>query len=158
MKPAVTLKQASPGDLEEVMKIENTCFGADAFSRWQIAYLMTRAKGLFLVAEHNGVTAGYLSFIISRRHHTGRIYSIAVAPGYRGLGIADILMDKTIACANEKNLQAVFLEVRTDNTAAIRLYEKKRFITRAVKHNYYNGGVSAYRMALSLQTQPERGK
>jgi ribosomal-protein-alanine N-acetyltransferase len=154
MKPGgdVTLKQASPGDLDEVMEIENACFGTDAFSRQQTARLMTRARGIFLIAEHNGATAGYLSFLTSRRHHTGRIYSIAVASGYRGLSIADILMNKTIDYANEKNLRAVFLEVRTDNTAAIRLYEKKGFITRAVKQNYYSDGTSAYRMVLFLQT------
>ncbi len=154
MKPAIILKQASSEALDEVMEIENTCFGADAFSRRQIAYLITRAKGIFFIAEYNGMTAGYLSFIISRRHHTGRIYSVAVAPGHRGLGLADTLMDKTIAYAKEQNLRAVFLEVRTDNTAAIRLYEKKGFITRSVKQHYYHDGAPAYKMALFLQTLP----
>jgi ribosomal-protein-alanine N-acetyltransferase len=153
MRPDIHLKPASYEDLDGVMKIENACFDTDAFSRQQIAYLMTRAKGVFLVVEHKSEVAGYLSLIISRRHNTGRIYSIAVAPGKRGLSIADNLMDKTIAYANEKKLRAVSLEVRTDNIAAIRLYEKKGFTVRSVKQNYYNDGASAFKMVLSLQTQ-----
>ena len=151
MNAGIRFRQASSGDLDEVMKIENSCFGTDAFSRQQIAYLMTHSKGIFLIAEHEGQIAGYLSFIISRRHNTGRIYSIAVASEHRGLGIAGIFMDRTIALSDEKDLRAVFLEVRTDNTAAIHLYKKKGFTIRSVKHNYYHDGASAYKMMLPVQ-------
>jgi ribosomal protein S18 acetylase RimI-like enzyme len=57
-----------------------------------------------------------------------------------------------ITCANEHHLRAVFLEVRTDNAAAIRLYRKKGFLIRSVKPDYYNDRASAYGMILPLQT------
>ena len=151
MNPDISIKQALSEDLGAIMKVENDCFLADAFSRHQIAYLITRSKGIFLVARHIDEVAGYISFIISGRHNTGRIYSIAVTPGYRGAGIAGILMDKSIEHAQNSNLRAIFLEVRTDNAAAIQLYKKKGFTIHSVKNNYYNDGAPAYSMVLRLQ-------
>lgn len=152
MNADITIRQAAFEDLDKIMQIENVSFNADAFSRQQIAYLITQSKGIFLIAVHNSRITGYLSFIISRRHNTGRIYSIAIDPEHRGLGIADMLMNNAISFADKKNLRAVFLEVRTENTAAIKLYEKKGFVLRSVKHNYYHDGASAYNMVLRLST------
>ena len=142
------LHSALPEDLDDIMKIEHTCFQEDAFSRYQMAYLVTHSKGIFLVARHAGEIVGYISFITSNRHNTGRIYSIAVAPGHRGTGIAEALIDESIGYAHEKKLRAIFLEVRTGNTAAIQLYRKKGFKEHSVKQNYYNDGAPAYSMVL----------
>ena len=150
MNTGINIRQALFEDLDAIMKIENACFGSDAFSSHQMAYLITRSKGVFLVAGHNEI-AGYMSFIISGRHNTGRIYSIAVAPEQRGAGIAEVLMDKTVEYARESNLMAIFLEVRTDNTAAIQLYKKKGFTMHTIKQQYYNDGAPAYSMVLRLQ-------
>ena len=151
MNTGINIRQALFEDLDAIMKIENACFGSDAFSSHQMAYLITRSKGVFLVVGHNDEIAGYISFIISGRHNTGRIYSIAVASDHRGGGIADVLMDKTIEHANENNLNAIFLEVRTDNTAAIQLYKKKGFTMHTIKQQYYSDGAPAYSMVLRLQ-------
>lgn len=142
----VNIKQASFSDLNEIMEIEYTCFGEDAFSRQQMAYLITQAKGIFLIAEYDSKIAGYISFTTSKRHHTGRIYSVAVLPEYRTCGIGGILLNKTIEYAETKKLNAIFLEVRTDNAAAISVYEKKGFVKRSVKPGYYHDGADAYSM------------
>ena len=151
MNTGINIRQALFEDLDAIMKIENACFGTDAFSRHQMAYLITRSKGVFLVAGNNNEIAGYMSFIISGRHNTGRIYSIAITPSHRGAGIANILMDKTIEYANKNNLRAIFLEVRTDNTAAIQLYKKKGFTMHSIKQKYYSDGAPAYSLVLRLQ-------
>ena len=150
MSYIINIKQALIEDLDEIMKIENACFDADAFSRHQITYLITRSKGIFLIARHNGEIAGYLSFIISGRHNTGRIYSVAVSPGHRGEGIASLLMDKTIEHALKSHLRAIFLEVRTDNQAAIQLYKNKNFAMHSIKNNYYNDESHAHSMVLRI--------
>jgi ribosomal-protein-alanine N-acetyltransferase len=59
-------------------------------------------------------------------------------------------MERAIACARERGLRTVFLEVRTDNSVAIRLYEKKGFTRRFTKQSYYNDGNPAYYMALPI--------
>ena len=147
----ILLRPALAEDLDDIMKIEYACFQADAFSRYQMAYLITHSKGIFLVAHHSDEIAGYISFITSNRHNTGRIYSIAVSPAHRGKGIAEMLIDKSIRYTQKNKLRAIFLEVRTDNTVAIQLYKKKGFTEHSVKQNYYNDGAPAYSMVLRLQ-------
>lgn len=146
----VNIKQASFADLNKIMEIEYTCFGEDAFSRQQMAYLISHAKGIFLIAKYDNETIGYVSFTTSDRHNTGRIYSIAVNPEYRTCGIGGILLNKTIEYAETKKLRAIFLEVRTDNSAAISVYEKKGFVKRSVKPEYYHDGADAYSMVLHI--------
>ena len=150
MNPAVLVERISLADLNGVMEIENACFGVDAFSRRQMLYLMTYAKGAFLVARHDGLLAGYIALITSQRHNTGRVYSVAVSPQYRGAGIGSALLDKAIKFARIMELKAIFLEVRMDNDSAISLYEKKGFVKRSVKLNYYEDGADAYSMVLAL--------
>ncbi|NDV82274.1 ribosomal protein S18-alanine N-acetyltransferase [Bacteroides sp. 51] len=150
MNTAILVERISLSDLSEVMEIENACFGVDAFSRRQMFYLMTYAKGTFLVARHDGQLAGYIALITSRRHNTGRVYSIAVSPQYRGQGVGSALLNKAIKYAHIIELKAIFLEVRMDNDSAISLYEKKGFTKRSIRLNYYEDGADAYSMVLGL--------
>ena len=155
MIAGIRIEQASTDCLHEIMEIENACFGEDAFSCRQMIYLIHQSKGIFFTAHNNNNIAGYISFIISRRHNTGRIYSIAVAHIHRGHGVAEALIDSAIVFANKKSLRAIFLEVRTNNTAAINLYKKKGFIIRSIKKNYYHDGAAAYKMSLVITDTKE---
>ncbi|MDC8003895.1 GNAT family N-acetyltransferase [Aureisphaera galaxeae] len=50
-----------------------------------------------------------------------------VRPEHRGKGVNQLLMDKMLLWAKEKNLTEVRLEVYNDNAPAIRAYEKAGF-------------------------------
>lgn len=155
MKPPVSIRPAVPGDLAALLAIEQAGFGADAFSRRQMRYLMTRAKGAFFIALREGVPAGYISVLASARHRHGRIYSLAVDAVFRGQGVAEALLDRALDFARARNLRSVFLEVRPENKAAAALYGKKGFIKRAVIPDYYHDGAPAVSMML-LFAQPKR--
>ena len=150
MNPGILIERISLAELDDLMNIEDICFGPDAFQRRQMLYLITSSKGIFLVAKHNNQVAGYVSLITNRRHHTGRIYSIAVSPQHRGNRIGEALLEAAVEYARNTALKAVFLEVRTDNDAAIFLYKKKGFVKRLLKPNYYKDGADAYSMVLNL--------
>jgi len=149
MKAGMTIRRATKADIGAIMNIESVCFPDDAFSRRQITYLVSAAKGIFYVADAGGVIAGYISLLVSERNNSGRIYSIAVDPRYRGEGIAGILIGEVIGYGVKKDLRAIFLEVRTDNVPAIALYEKYGFVKRFVKRGYYEDGGDAYSMAIT---------
>ncbi len=150
MSADISIERISLTDLNDLMEIEDACFGIDAFSRRQMLYLITQSKGLFLIAKHNNQVAGYVLLITIHRHNTGRIYSIAVSPQHRGNGIGELLLEKAIEFARNNALKAIFLEVRTDNNAAISLYHKKGFVKRALKLNYYEDGADGYSMVVRL--------
>lgn len=151
MSYEIVIRKAVKADIEDVMSIEKACFPDDAFSRRQMEYLVSNAKGGFFVAVNGGDIAGYISLLTTERNNTGRIYSIAVEPRYRSSGVAGLLIDRAVNYADEKGLRSVFLEVRTDNAPAVRLYEKKRFVRRLIKRGYYEDGADAYSMVLELR-------
>ncbi|MBC7327387.1 GNAT family N-acetyltransferase [bacterium] len=55
------------------------------------------------------------------------IYSLYVAPLYRGLGVGEALMRRLLEEARKERAKEVFLFVRADNKPAISLYEKLNF-------------------------------
>jgi L-phenylalanine/L-methionine N-acetyltransferase len=73
--------------------------------------------------------------------HVG-VFGISIAQGYRGEGIGTLLMDAVLKEAEENipELQIVVLDVFSNNTAAIAMYEKFGFVVygrlpNGVRHN-----------------------
>lgn len=85
------------------------------------------------------------------------VHTIAVAREHQGGGIGRRLMDQLVHAADSHDGQ-MFLEVRTDNTAAISLYESYGFIEIGVRKGYYQpSGADAYTMmrhSLSERSTP----
>lgn len=143
METGIGIRRAAPEDIARITEIENLCFDCDRFSRRQLAYLATKAKGAFWVAETGDKIAGYVSLLAHRRRNRLRIYAIAVAPGYRGRNIAGALISEAKEFAVRSGFAGVTLEVRTDNAAAIGLYRKHGFEADGIKKRYYADGTDA---------------
>ena len=72
------------------------------------------------------------------------IHTIGVDPAYQGQGIGRRLLSELLEYAAGG---AVFLEVRTDNEAAIALYESVGFVNVGLRRRYYRAsGADAYTM------------
>lgn len=63
---------------------------------------------------------------------------IAVRSSFQRQGIAFSLLDYAIKKLQKIGMSAIFLEVRQDNHAAIRLYEKCGFAVIQTRLNYYH--------------------
>lgn len=72
-----------------------------------------------------------------------QIQNIAVAPGFRRRGIAVRLMQFVIERSRQDGLDAVWLEVRSGNHAAITLYRGLGFKTVDCRKGYYHDGEDA---------------
>jgi [ribosomal protein S18]-alanine N-acetyltransferase len=71
------------------------------------------------------------------------IHTIGVDPAFQGQGVGRRLLDELLDFANG----AVYLEVRTDNAAAIGLYESAGFVEIGLRKRYYrHSGADAYTM------------
>ncbi|MCR6489290.1 GNAT family N-acetyltransferase [Amycolatopsis sp. OK19-0408] len=90
----------------------------------------------FLVAEHDGVVAGYVrlaaGFPIAAHDHVRVIGGLAVDPDRRRLGIARRLVDAAVAEARQRGARKVTLRVLGHNTAARRVYESCGFVVEGV--------------------------
>ena len=144
------IRQATRADLKAILNIENSSFEAERFTRSQLLYLMTKARGLFLVLELEEEIAGYLSVLTHKKHHSLRIYSIAVDPARRGMKLGQALIEKAIAYALELGLPALSLEVNTENSPAISLYARNGFEAVEILEDYYGKGENALKMIKKL--------
>ncbi|MFZ2510054.1 MAG: ribosomal protein S18-alanine N-acetyltransferase, partial [Gordonia sp. (in: high G+C Gram-positive bacteria)] len=102
-----------------------------------------------LRAAPGGPVAGYagISVLGAAGAHECEVHTIAVAPEFRGRGSGRALLAELLRVA-DGYAAPVFLEVRTDNAAAIGLYESVGFTVAGVRRNYYQpSGADAYTMA-----------
>ena len=72
------------------------------------------------------------------------IHTVGVDPAYQGQGIGRGMLRNLIEYADGGT---IFLEVRTDNEAAIALYESEGFRKMGIRKRYYRvSGADAYTM------------
>ncbi len=96
-----------------------------------LSQLQDNKLQIFLVAEVKGRIVARSQLTANEREriaHWGRL-SITVAKDYWRQGIAGRMMEEMLGFAKTLRLHAITLEVRTDNVAAIKLYEKFGFQT-----------------------------
>ena len=148
----VIIRQAVPGDAEDIYEIEQICF-PDPWSLDSIRYeLEENPRAFYVVAQHSGKVVGYagLWWVVDEGHIT----NVAVRPGYRNRKIAEGILRTLIEHTTEEGILHHTLEVRQSNEAAIGLYEKFGFETCGVRKGYYRfGGEDALIM---WRHEPER--
>lgn len=146
----IHIRKAGLNDLDAIVKIEKQSFNEEAFSRGQLRYLITKIHGASFVVTVDKTVAGYISLFWRQGYRNLRIYSIAVAPGYRGLHLGQLLMDTCFDYARTLHLTYVSLEVETENTAAIGLYKKNGFMGIGILKNYYAPDKDGFKMICNL--------
>ena len=147
------LRLATLDDLPALLVIEQQCFRTDRLSRRSFRHLLTRGRAATLVAEHGGVVVGYVLVLFSHGTLHARIYSLAVDPAARGLGLGRDLVDAAEDAATDQECSEIRLEVRKDNEAAIGLYESLGYRRFGVLAGYYEDHADALRYRKSLAPQ-----
>ena len=122
-------------DLDEVMKIENSCF-AIPWTRESMQGELFSLMKFYYVALFDGKIAGYggMWHVVTEGHIT----NIAVSPDYRRMGVGSAIVDALMQTAEEKEMLGVTLEVRVSNEAAIKLYKKHGFVVTGTRKKYYS--------------------
>ena len=142
----ITIADLTMRLLDKLCEIENQCFKQEAFTKQQIACLITDYNTIGLTAVINGEIAG---FVIARvniiRNVTfGHILTIDVAPAYRRKGVAQKLLQEIEAIFREKGIKECRLEVREDNVAALNLYQKLGYKKVGKLEKYYGKAHGLY--------------
>jgi len=152
---SITIKHASLKDLETLYKIEKECFTHEAFSKEQIAYFLKASNAINLVALVDGETAGFIIGLIKPHGNSlvGHIYTIDVAPKHRRRGIGLKLLKEIEKNLIKRGAEACFLEVRINNLAARKLYQKHGYTEIGRLNNYYARGIHGIRLEKKLKTK-----
>ena len=139
------LRNAGRADVPALVSLEAEVFASDRLSPRSFRRLVAAPSAACRVAEADGVLAGYHVLLFRRGSAVARLYSIAVAPGFRGRGLAAVLMRDAEEVARERGSRRLRLEVRADNAAAIRLYERLGYHAFKRVAGYYADGAHALR-------------
>ena len=135
----VKIETATLKLLDQLYRIEEKCFDQEAFSKRQIAYLLTDYNTIALVAKTNKDIAGFIIVQVEVEENTefGHIITINVAPNFRRQKIATKMHHEIESLLKQKGISECRLEVREDNHVAIKLYQALGYHTVGKLERYY---------------------
>lgn len=144
------IRRAVTSDLDVLQDMENLSFRGDRLSRRSLAHLIKKGHATTLVEVERGRARGYALILYRKGTSLARLYSIVVHPDFRGLGLGLKLLESAEKDALKKDCVIMRLEVRRDNTAAIRLYEEHGYRRFGVVRDYYEDREDALRFEKHL--------
>lgn len=138
---AITFPLACPPTTTEVAKAE---FIANSLSERNFATYLAEPDHILLLAEVDGVSAGYTMLVTGEPHDpdaaaavsarpTVELSKVYVMPERHGSGVAVALMDASMAAARETGAVSMWLGVNDENVRANRFYEKSGFAIVGMK-------------------------
>jgi len=148
----VIIRRATEADMPDILRIEEECFGSERFSPETVRAFVARADAFILMAIHDGLITGSAMCMISKEASEGKIASIAVLRGFRGLGIGAQLLDACEQAFGTHELARYTLEVETENEPAISLYLSRGYQIRGLIKDFYSVGRDAYCMEKRTRT------
>lgn len=130
-------------DLPEVLAIEVDLFPIDAWSEELFLGELAEVNNSrdVAVAIQDSKIVGYVSFRYVGKQ--GDVNTVAVSKDQQGRGIGTALMDWLESQASLRNVREIFLEVRSDNEAAMKMYASRGYERIDVRRNYYGNTIDA---------------
>lgn len=138
----IIIRKALPADAEEILEhlkqiggeTNNLSFGVEGLpfsveaEKAYLSNIENSKDSVMLVAKANGRIVGNasLSRLPRRMNHRGDL-AVSVTKEYWNCGIGSKLMSEIIHFAKDNYFDIIDLQVKTDNLAAIHLYEKFGF-------------------------------
>lgn len=135
-------------DLDAVYNLETRLF-PNPWPKSFFQHDLMSGDSVGLVAEHDGQLIGYaMATLTGDGFH---VTNIGIDMKHQRRGLGKELMNQLEALAKAKGSHYVFLEVRTNNNAAITFYEKLGYTILFTRRNYYIDGDDAYVMDKELR-------
>lgn len=133
----MSIRRATPADLDALMSMERTIFPDDAWTTEQMAQGLSSPYAHYVVVEQGGDIIGYAGAFHLPGDDVADIHTIAVAASARGHGVGAELFDNLLSWCALDGARRILLEVRSDNLAAQNLYQSRGFQTIAIREGYY---------------------
>jgi ribosomal-protein-alanine acetyltransferase len=135
----IRIEAASLTLLDKLFEIEGQCFEQEAFTKKQIAYLLTDYNTIALAAKTDNDITGFIIAEVEIENSTlyGHVITVNVALAYRRKGIATKLLAEMENIFRQKGITECHLEVREDNKPALRLYQNSGYRKSGRLEKYY---------------------
>lgn len=154
-KSPYTLVRLKEADLPAIMALEAACFD-QPWTHDNFVGELRRRVTIAIGLRFEGLLAAQCFFwLIAPEIH---LLNVAVAPRFRGRGLARRLLTVMLAIGRKAGVDCVFLEARASNRAAIKLYRSLGFENAGTRPDYYEDGEDALMMTLATgPPQPRAG-
>ncbi|BDV29809.1 ribosomal protein S18-alanine N-acetyltransferase [Microbacterium terricola] len=147
----MTVRTATPDDLDAIMALERASFPTDAWSDAMMRAELASPHGRYVVDEEAGRMLGYGGVRAVSGAADADIQTIAIAEHARGRGRGRTLLRELLATARDRGARDLFLEVRADNPVAQALYASEGFAEIGRRPRYYQpDDIDAVIMQLDL--------
>lgn len=123
-----------PEHVAAVAEMERQCF-SDPWSEKSVASELDNPLSLWLIAEADGVVAGYVGS--QTVLDSADMMNLAVSQDFRRQGIGEQLVNSLTEALAEKGVKTLLLEVRISNEPAKELYQKLGFEIVGKRPRYY---------------------
>lgn len=128
------VKRCTTDDVERIYQIEEKSFD-DPLKKETIMKDLAK-DSYYCYALFDGELVSFMSY--ERVFEEGQIITVATAPEYRKKGYGARLFDEVCKIAKNDGVELFTLEVRSNNTAAVALYESVGFKKVGLRKNYYD--------------------
>lgn len=135
--------------LDDLNKISNTLNNFDDF--WTLGVFkeeLNNSNTHYISVIDNDEIIGFGGISVVLDEAT--LNNIAVRVDKRTQGIGSQILKELICLSKNLNCSFITLEVKVNNSPAIKLYEKFGFKNLGIRKNYYNGNTDAYIMTLEF--------
>lgn len=147
---SITIHHAIPADLDALVALEQATFTADRIARRQWRRHIGSRSACVLVAGKPGQVDAVAVVFYRSGSKCARLYSLAVRAERQGEGLASALLARAEADARRRGCRSMRLEVRSDNAAAIGLYEHHGYARSTRLAGYYEDGADGWRYQKTL--------
>jgi [ribosomal protein S18]-alanine N-acetyltransferase len=144
----ITYRQPMALDIPTLVLLDKEYF---PYSPWSPAQFKEEFAGIpstrfFELAISDNEIVGYAGVIAPGPDAVADILTVTVIDGFRRQGIAKRLIADIESYCQSKGSSAIMLEVATDNTGAIALYENLGYSQVSKRSNYYGSKKDAFVM------------
>jgi ribosomal-protein-alanine N-acetyltransferase len=148
----ITYRQPIALDIPTLVLLDKEYF---PYSPWSSAQFKEEFAGIpstrfFELAISDNQIVGYAGVLAPGAAAVADILTVTVIDSFRRQGIAKRLISDIESYALTKASPAIMLEVATENTGAIALYEKLGYSQISIRNSYYGTGKDALVMQKEL--------
>lgn len=134
----MTIRNWKFEDILAVSRMEEECFGGEAWSYATLVTAFESPTSFGLVAEDGGEIIAY--GCITCAADTSDLENVVVTEGYRRSGIGGEIVKGLLKEAKARGAGKTFLEVRVSNVPAMSMYLKCGFVGVYARTRYYADG------------------
>jgi ribosomal-protein-alanine N-acetyltransferase len=153
----LNVQPTSLDDVAEMVELERTRYGPDAWSESQIRDELGRVPGnrWYGSVRRAGQLLGYIGLYLAPPD--ADIQTVTVRDSAERIGVGSVLLSGAVGCARQERCARIFLEVNANNAPALGLYSKFGFSRIGLRKNYYEDGIDAVNMRLTLPPSHAEG-